>query len=67
MLHLLPPKGEEVLGQQWLRKDLMSFITLSEIWVESYDAQSRPSFGGVAVETLPLSGLGAFVAVKAYY
>lgn len=38
---------------------------------ESYDTQRGPlggsGDGGVAVETLPLSGLGSFVAVKAYY
>lgn len=44
-----------LLRQQWLE-------------LESYDTQSEPSLGGgVAMETLPLSGLGSFVAVKAYY
>lgn len=64
------PIAKEMYCRPCVSDVLTSFFTSErQQWfeVESYDTQSEPSLGGVAMETLPLSGLGSFVAVKAYY
>lgn len=61
-----PRKAEEVYSRWWLSKDHILLYIVSDLSGKLRLAE-RTLTSVVAVETLRLSGLGSFVAVKAYY